>query len=77
MNMEHENLNTTETANSDLDAVSGSLRLQSLEWFFAKSEIEKHDLKDKHFPNTPIQHCGQWGFHFTLGQIEEMYVKER
>ena len=66
-----ENLNTTETANS------GSLRLQSLEWFFAKSEIEKHYLKDKHFPNTPIQHCRKWGFHFTLGQIEEMYVKER
>lgn len=75
--MEHKNLNTKETANSDLGAVSGSLREQSLEWFFAKSEIEKHDLKDKHFPNTPIQHSRQWGFHFTFGQIEEMYVKER
>jgi hypothetical protein len=75
--MKEQNLNTTETANSDLGAVSGSLRVQSLEWFFAKSEIEKHDLKDKHFPNTPIQHCRKWGFHFTLGQIEEMYVKER
>lgn len=75
--MEHETSNKQETANSDLGAVSSSLREKSLEWFFAKSEIEKHDLKDKHFPNTPIQHSSQWGFHFTFGQIEEMYVNEQ
>ncbi len=53
-----------------------SLREKSLEWFFTKSEIEKIDLKDKYFKNMPIQHSSQFGFHFTFGQIEEMYVKE-
>ena len=56
--------------------VSVSLRADSMEWFFSKNEIEKHDLKDKHFSNVPIQHSSQWGFHFTFGQIEEMYKKE-
>jgi hypothetical protein len=56
--------------------VSGSLSADSMEWFFAKNEIEKHDLKDKHFNTVPIQHSSQWGFHFTFGQIEEMYKKE-
>ena len=77
MNIEEQNLNEAEKLQLNIAAVSGSLREQSLEWFFSKSEIDKHDLKDKHFPNTPIQHCSQWGFHFTFGQIEEMYVKER
>lgn len=76
MNKEQSITETTEKALHIAD-VSGSLREQSLEWFFAKSEIEKHDLKDKHFPSTPIQRSIQWGFHFTFGQIEEMYVKER
>lgn len=53
-----------------------NLREQSLEWFFRKSEVEKMDLKEIHFPNLPIQHSRQWGLHFTFGQIEEMYVKE-
>lgn len=75
--MKHETLITKQAANSDLGAVSGSLREQSLEWFFAKSEKEKYDLKDKHFANTPIEYSSQWGFHFTFGQIEEMYVSER
>ena len=75
--MEHKNMNTEEAANSDLGAVSGSLREKSLEWFFAKSEMEKHNLKDKHFSNKPIQYSSQWGFHFTFGQIEEMYVNEQ
>lgn len=57
--------------------VSGSLRANALEWFFAKSEIEKEELKDKHFSNEYIAHDSQWGFHFTFGQIEKMYVIER
>lgn len=68
---------TSVSGNSTKPIVVGSLREQSLEWFFSKSEIEKHDLKDKHFANVPIQHSSQWGFHFTFGQIEEMFIKER
>ena len=59
-----------------MSAENENLREQSLDWFFLKSEIEKHDLKHKHFPNTPINYCSQWGFHFTFGQIVEMYIKE-
>ena len=51
-------------------------REQALEWFFAKNEIEKTELKEKYFPNTPIPYSSQWGFHFNFGQIEEMYLKE-
>jgi len=58
-------------------AVNNSLREQSLEWFFAKSEIDKRNLKNKYFPSTPIPHSSQWGFHFTFGQIQEMYTKEK
>lgn len=47
-----------------------------MEWFFAKSETEKQDLKHKHFPDTIIQYTQQWSFHFTFGHIEEIYVKE-
>ncbi len=72
--MKHENHNNPETANTDLS--DGSLREQSVDWFFAKNVIERHDLKNQYFPNTPILHSNQWGFHFTFGQIEEMYVKE-
>ncbi len=57
--------------------VKSSLREDALEWFFAKSEIEKMDLKNKHFNTTTIQHSSQWGYHFTFGQIEEMFVKEQ
>lgn len=53
-----------------------SLREQSLEWFFAKSENEKSELKEKHFASEYIQRDNQWGYHFTFGQIEEMYKKE-
>jgi len=56
---------------------TATIREQSLEWFFGLNELEKHDLKDKHFPTTPIQHSDKWGFHFTFGQIEEMYTKEQ
>lgn len=54
-----------------------TLREKSLEWFFKKTEIEKNDLKDKYFQNTPIQHSSQWGYNFTFGQIEEMYIKQQ
>lgn len=53
-----------------------NLREQSLEWFFSKNEIEKNELKEKHLKDLPIQHSSQWGYHFTFGQIEEMYNKE-
>lgn len=52
------------------------IREQALEWFFAKSTNEKEELKERHFPDTPIQFSSQWGFHFTFGQIEEMYKSE-
>ncbi len=70
---------STEEQNPALNkgAVSGSLRADALEWFFAKSEIEKEELKDKHFASEYIAHDSQWGFHFTFGQIEKMYVSER
>ena len=48
--MEHGNLNIKETADSNSCAINDSLREQSLEWFFAKNEIEKEKLKDKYFP---------------------------
>ena len=56
--------------------MSKKLREQSLEWFFAKNESERFDLKEKHFPTVYIQHSKQWGFHFTFGQIEQMYLAE-
>lgn len=53
-----------------------NLRDKALEWFFAKSEVEKADLKQKHFYGVPIWHDSKWGYHYTFGQIEEMYLKE-
>lgn len=55
---------------------STTLREQSLEWFFGKNEIERCDLKQKHFSGTPIPFSNQWGYEFTFGQIEEMFNKE-
>jgi len=51
-------------------------REKSLDWFFTKSSEEKIDLKNKYFSSTPISYDSQWGFHFTFGQIEEMYLKD-
>ena len=53
-----------------------SVREKALEWFFAKNDIEKADLKEKHLKDIHIQYSMQWGYHFTFGQIEEMYKKE-
>lgn len=53
------------------------IRELSLEWFFQKTEDEKLDLKNKYFPKTYIIFDSQWGLHFTFGQIEEMYLKEK
>lgn len=52
------------------------IREDALDWFFLKKSNEKIDLKNKYFPHTPIAFSSQWGFHFTFGQIEEMYKKE-
>lgn len=49
---------------------------KAIDWFFQKTEDEKIDLKNKYYPNTPIPHSSQWGFHFTFGQIENMYLEE-
>lgn len=76
MNTEKTNLENEKPALSK-GAVSGSLRADALEWFFAKSEIEKKELKDKHFASEYIAHDSQWGYNFTFGQIEKMYVSER
>lgn len=51
------------------------MREEALDWFFSKTEDEKIDLKHKYFETTPIDYSNQWGFHFTFGQIEEMYIK--
>ena len=75
--MKPETSKIAEATNSVKPVVKSSLREDALEWFFAKSEIEKSDLKDKYFNKMPIQHSSQWGYHFTFGQIEEMYVKEQ
>ena len=53
-----------------------SFRADALGWFFSKSEIEKEKLKDKYFDSEYVEYDSQWGFHFTFGQIEEMYVKD-
>ena len=52
------------------------LRQVSLDWFFLKSNTEKEELKNKHFKGKHIQQSSHWGYHFTFGQIEEMYLKE-
>lgn len=49
---------------------------KAMKWFLQKTEDEKIILKNKYFSKTPIQFSKQWGFHFTFGQIEEMYKKE-
>jgi hypothetical protein len=51
------------------------LREKSLEWFFAKSADERIDLKNKHYPSEPIA-FREWGFDFTFGQIEKMYLAD-
>lgn len=51
-------------------------REKSMEWFLNKTEAEKIDLKNKYFADKVINYNQQWGFHFTFGQIEEMYRKE-
>jgi len=53
-----------------------TLREKSLDWFFQKSKSEKIDLKHKYYPESPIDFSEQWGFHFTFGQIEDMYKLE-
>lgn len=45
----------------------------ALEWFFGLNEVEKQELKEKFFPDTFIEFDGKWGYHYTFGQIEEMY----
>jgi hypothetical protein len=75
MKKQNENL-IKQSGNLDQPIFSTSLREKSLEWFFAKSEVEKNDLKEKHLKNMPVQYDSKWGFHFTFGQIEEMYKSE-
>lgn len=67
----------SENINGIKPVVKSSLREDALEWFFAKSENEKEELKDKYFASEYIAHDSQWGYHFTFGQIEEMYVKDK
>lgn len=61
--------------NPKKQSVSKSLRQKSCEWFFGLNEIERVECKEKYFPNTYIAYDNKWGFHFTFGQIEEMYQK--
>jgi len=50
-------------------------REKALEWFFGLNEIEKQELKEKFFPDTFIEYDSKWGYHYTFGQIEGMYIK--
>ena len=52
------------------------IRIDAIDWFFQKNEVEKIDLKEKYFADRHIEYSKPWGFHFTFGQIEEMYLKE-
>lgn len=49
-------------------------RQKALDWFFSKTESEKKQLKVEHFPTTHIRYDSHWGYAFTFGQIEEMYL---
>ena len=51
------------------------LKESALEWFFGLNDVERMELKEKYFPDTLIQFDSKWGYHFTFGQIEEMYIK--
>lgn len=55
---------------------NNELREKSLEWFFAKNEVERIELKDKYFPDKYIPYDSHFGYHFTFGQIEQMYKAE-
>lgn len=55
---------------------SKSLREKSLEWFFVKTDAEKKSLRDKYFEYEYIEYDHHWGYHFTFGQIEQMYKSE-
>lgn len=54
-----------------------STRELAFEWFLQKTSDEKIDLKNKYFAEKAIVFSDQWGFHFTFGQIDEMYLKEK
>jgi len=51
-------------------------REKSLDWYYQKSRDEQIDLKNKYFAGEPIDFSDQWGFHFTFGQIEDMFKRE-
>jgi hypothetical protein len=53
-----------------------NIREKSLEWFFALNNVDKRNLKQKHFPNQFIQYSNHWGYFYTFGQIEHMYKNE-
>jgi hypothetical protein len=64
--MEHENLNTEETANSDLGAVSGSYLLGRINDFISNNNLSKHKKivniwlltnKREDFPKLPPSIC--------------------
>lgn len=53
-----------------------SIRGKALDWFFPLDEVQKDNLKEKYFTNEYIEYSSQWGYHFTFGQIETMYLAE-
>lgn len=63
--MERENLNTEETANSDLGAVSGSYREQAMQWWENLTDNEYRDVLIK----TGNFRLGGWGH--DIGPTEE------
>lgn len=58
-----------------LKTSENNLRSNSLEWFFALSEQQKNDLKEKYFKQVFIPKDSHWGYHFTFEQIEKMYLR--
>lgn len=53
-----------------------SLRSKALDWFFDLDEMLKILLKDKHLEDEFVEYSSRWGYHYTFGQIEKMYLAE-
>jgi aminopeptidase N len=53
-----------------------NIREKSLEWFFSKSEVERLALKEEYLKDEFILFDSKFGYHYTFGHIEQMYLKE-
>lgn len=53
-----------------------TIREKSIDWYYQLTRPQQIDLKNKYFSDKLINFSEQWGFHFTFGQIDEMYLGE-